>query len=277
MALIRCPECEKEVSDKAKACPNCGCPIANGKADLQDRTDRKVGWVILLVMVLCGMAILAIILLFTKMGQAEKQKEKSTMDLIENESIAEEVKTDESIYADAKKSIEEGNYANALELLECMDSDYLDVKDLKNQVLLESHILGCYEDLKYRLKNPDSFSLSDVEVYFDSFMMTTTGTLEKKSSVFIALIGTAQNGFGGNSNVYGLYTYEVRSKGTDDITFLGVYSSLSDYSRMSEAEEKIVGNLTYLRTCSTRSTNYDINRLRVFIKEQSYVPVKIIE
>jgi len=28
MALIACPECEKEVSDKAPTCPNCGAPIA---------------------------------------------------------------------------------------------------------------------------------------------------------------------------------------------------------------------------------------------------------
>ena len=27
MALIKCPECGKEVSDKAIACPNWGCPI----------------------------------------------------------------------------------------------------------------------------------------------------------------------------------------------------------------------------------------------------------
>lgn len=27
MALIHCPECDKEVSDRAKACPNCGFPI----------------------------------------------------------------------------------------------------------------------------------------------------------------------------------------------------------------------------------------------------------
>lgn len=27
MAIINCPECGKEISDKAKACPNCGCPI----------------------------------------------------------------------------------------------------------------------------------------------------------------------------------------------------------------------------------------------------------
>ena len=27
MALIKCPECGSEVSDKAVACPRCGCPI----------------------------------------------------------------------------------------------------------------------------------------------------------------------------------------------------------------------------------------------------------
>ena len=29
MALIDCGECQKQVSDKAKACPNCGAPIAD--------------------------------------------------------------------------------------------------------------------------------------------------------------------------------------------------------------------------------------------------------
>lgn len=27
MALIKCPECGKEISDKASSCPNCGCPV----------------------------------------------------------------------------------------------------------------------------------------------------------------------------------------------------------------------------------------------------------
>lgn len=27
MALIKCSECGKEISDKAKTCPNCGCPL----------------------------------------------------------------------------------------------------------------------------------------------------------------------------------------------------------------------------------------------------------
>lgn len=29
MSLIKCPECGKEISDKAGVCPNCGCPIDN--------------------------------------------------------------------------------------------------------------------------------------------------------------------------------------------------------------------------------------------------------
>lgn len=34
MALIKCPECGREISSFAKACPNCGYPIIN---DIQER------------------------------------------------------------------------------------------------------------------------------------------------------------------------------------------------------------------------------------------------
>lgn len=29
MALIKCPECGKEISDRAVSCPHCGYPIKN--------------------------------------------------------------------------------------------------------------------------------------------------------------------------------------------------------------------------------------------------------
>ena len=38
MALIKCPECKKEISDKAASCPNCGCPIAD---DTSNQTPEK--------------------------------------------------------------------------------------------------------------------------------------------------------------------------------------------------------------------------------------------
>ncbi len=36
MALIKCPECGKEFSDRASACPNCSCPTKDILQDLQN-------------------------------------------------------------------------------------------------------------------------------------------------------------------------------------------------------------------------------------------------
>lgn len=36
MALINCPECQKEISDKALSCPNCGCPITKQSNSLKE-------------------------------------------------------------------------------------------------------------------------------------------------------------------------------------------------------------------------------------------------
>lgn len=33
MAIIKCPECGREVSSKAATCPNCGCPVAELSPD----------------------------------------------------------------------------------------------------------------------------------------------------------------------------------------------------------------------------------------------------
>lgn len=41
MALIKCPECGKEISDRAKSCPNCGFPITDEKEN-QTRSDERV-------------------------------------------------------------------------------------------------------------------------------------------------------------------------------------------------------------------------------------------
>ena len=46
MALIRCPECNKEVSDSASSCPHCGYPLKESKPTsyygYQSRSDRLV-------------------------------------------------------------------------------------------------------------------------------------------------------------------------------------------------------------------------------------------
>lgn len=39
MALITCPECQKQVSDQAVTCPNCGFPLSSTAHDLPQSTD----------------------------------------------------------------------------------------------------------------------------------------------------------------------------------------------------------------------------------------------
>lgn len=49
MALIKCPECGKEISDKAAACPNCGCPVSemstSGIVRIRMPNNIVEGWV----------------------------------------------------------------------------------------------------------------------------------------------------------------------------------------------------------------------------------------
>lgn len=51
MSLIKCPECGKQVSDKASSCPGCGYPIAGSPAGIKVRClsdDYKVKYMIFL-------------------------------------------------------------------------------------------------------------------------------------------------------------------------------------------------------------------------------------
>ena len=44
MAMIKCPECRKKISDRAKICPNCGYPISSreGRRNVEGRTFEEL-------------------------------------------------------------------------------------------------------------------------------------------------------------------------------------------------------------------------------------------
>ena len=42
MALITCPECGKQISDKAHACPNCGLPLSQDTQIIVPETKEEV-------------------------------------------------------------------------------------------------------------------------------------------------------------------------------------------------------------------------------------------
>jgi uncharacterized membrane protein YvbJ len=52
MALIRCDECGSQVSDKAKQCPKCACPIQAVTIERTSKNLKKQGCIAGLVMIL---------------------------------------------------------------------------------------------------------------------------------------------------------------------------------------------------------------------------------
>lgn len=40
MALIKCPECGKEISDKAGECPNCGYPLEDMRVEKEEVAEE---------------------------------------------------------------------------------------------------------------------------------------------------------------------------------------------------------------------------------------------
>ena len=71
MALIKCRECGKEISDRAGACPGCGAPLGNGSSVTAPspqavtnsvRVERAgfkweaAGFVLILVAIIAGIA-----------------------------------------------------------------------------------------------------------------------------------------------------------------------------------------------------------------------------
>ena len=66
MALIKCAECGRDVSDLAAACPGCGAPVRGAPAPAPSPTtvrsrSLKVEWIILLVL----LPVAAILILIT--------------------------------------------------------------------------------------------------------------------------------------------------------------------------------------------------------------------
>lgn len=42
MALIKCPECSKEISDKASACPDCGITMNDIKVMEREKEEEQL-------------------------------------------------------------------------------------------------------------------------------------------------------------------------------------------------------------------------------------------
>ena len=69
MALIACSECNRQVSDKASACPHCGAPVQKAKKWTETRPG-KIGRPLNPVLMLFGVASLVLLFVMPPVGFA---------------------------------------------------------------------------------------------------------------------------------------------------------------------------------------------------------------
>jgi len=93
MALIKCPECGKEVSENAASCPNCGRPIKATMTINEDGSQTSVRrlWIIILIAVIL---IIGLIILRNKVEDAQLTPEEAR-ELLEKQSEAHKKKLEE--------------------------------------------------------------------------------------------------------------------------------------------------------------------------------------
>ena len=87
MALVKCRECGKEISDKAKICVNCGCPIENNKNNTKKshkkRQKKKINSINILYIVI-AILVLSIIVSIIKQEKEYQDKVDEYNERLEN-------------------------------------------------------------------------------------------------------------------------------------------------------------------------------------------------
>lgn len=175
MAMIKCPECGQEISDKAKKCvhcgkvliedkpatkicsdcgkenpidatecTHCGCPFEEDKTPVQtvqmEKSKKDLKKIVIPVIVAVIVIVMGLIIYNVKVV-----KPKNT-------------------YNEAMDLLEKGKYEEANDILESI-KNYKDVATIQEQLKYESYAYSTINDLKKYLKNPDSFQPYEVKFY----------------------------------------------------------------------------------------------------------------
>lgn len=274
MALIKCPECGKEISDKASSCPSCGCPLgfsvsATEKVVAADESTPKkqrinIKKLLPIIIAVVVVAIIGIVIYNVKVVQPKK---------IEAQNKAN--------YEEAVALLDKGKYEEANEIFDTI-SDYEDVSTLQEQLFYESRVFQCVKSIKERLKNPDSLQIYEVVFFSKEYNEGVNATDEMKEALdkLIADEGNepvvlmrygAQNGFGGNTTSYAMFVYL-----NDKYEFLGSCDTL-DEDEVDEDDEKICSIINTIKDYFKTTGNVDIDRIKRVLKDDNYTSIKIIE
>lgn len=312
MAMIKCPECGQEISDKAKKCIHCGkefveekpktkicsecgkensldatecafcgCPLEDisGKEDFfgannQNSVKNKKS-VVKIIVPIVAVALVAIIGIVFYNVKVVKPK---------------------NTYDEAMEILEKGKYNEADELLKSIEG-YKDVSEIREKLKYESCAYSAVNAVKEILKNPDSISVYDVKFYSglkDSQNDSKNDKDDKEDSensteendiiidedhpCVILHIG-AQNGFGGNTESYALCSYNKK----EDKYQLQFFTKELDKDKLDEDDDDYFYEAVSAILINEYIDNgievgsVDMNRFKTVLKNDAYSTIKVIE
>lgn len=245
MALINCPECNKEISDQGDKCPNCGYPI---KRKAHNKSNIKKMYMILPILLIIVICIIVSSIYYFKTLQPR------------------------NTYTEAMSLLNVGKYDEANTLLDSI-SDYSDVEQIQKELKYESYAYSCINILKKILKNPDSYVAYEINFYenWDN----------NKENIYPSCVMNygAENGFGGNTTGYALFLYKTDTKG---YSLIGTCDSLkeSDYSAkdLNDIAELAICKIINAYIKDDKSVGkINMERIKAVLKNDSYSTIKIIE
>ena len=270
MALIKCPECGKEISDKASNCPNCGCPIGSTTEQTstvevqQQKPKSSIKKIIPIIIAVIIVAIIGIAIYNVKVVQPKK--------------IAAQNK---ATYEEAIALLEKGKYEDGQKLLQTI-TEYEDVDTILEQIKWESRVYECITDIRQYLKNPDSLQVYEV-VFYDGYKADIDETKKTAMEDLIKLADGepicvmhrgGQNGFGGNTTGYSLF---LCSDGV--YKYMGSCDTLDEEEIDEDDQEDlaICGLINLYKDNLEQVGNVDLGRIKTIIKNDSYSTIKVIE
>lgn len=317
MAMIKCPECGQEISDKAKKCIHCGTVLVEEKTKICSE---------------CGKEVPIDVMECSYCGYPFEEQNIEEVSPIVNDRVVTKQKTNilkiivpiavvvvvltigiliynvkvvkpKNTYNNAIVLLEKGKYDEANELFNTIKG-YSDVDTIAEQLKYESYAYSAINSLKKHLKNPDSYQPYEITFY------ASMGTKDDSSSSSESQIAEdaqvteeaditddkgdsevveklpacimhygAQNGFGGNTTGYALFNYSTED---GEYTLIGTCDSLDkeDYDSDDEDElyELLICSLINLyRDGEDTVGNIDLARLKTVLKNDAYSTIKIIE
>ena len=283
MALINCPECNKEISDKAMACIHCGLPLREpaiavsndtGSSVIESVTSlpieapRKKNMLkIIIPVIIVVMLVVGTVAVYYWMNVAPQNK-----------------KNDD--YNSAISLLERGKYEESMGLLDNL-RDFKDVNIIQEQIKYESIAYVCINDLKSNLKAPDSYTPYEILFFLLDQAIIDKNTIIAKF-VYLGLLNKtekplcvmhygAQNGIGGITTRYALFLY---SEEDSAYSLLGTCGSLDeqDFSDDGDVLEYVtMMTINALLESGVEVGSIDMSRLKTVLKNDAYSTIKIIE